>query len=50
MAHGTVVAYIDRLLEEIPETVKKVSIWTDGPASQFKNRFIVAALTPLQIT
>ena len=44
----TVVAYMDRLLEEIPETVKKVSIWSDGPASQFKNRFIVSALPPLQ--
>lgn len=44
----TVVAYIDRLLEEIPETVKKVLIWSDGPACQFKNRFIVAALKPLQ--
>ena len=41
---GAMVAYIDRLLEEIPETVKKVSIWSDCPASWF----MVAALKPLQ--
>ena len=44
----TVVAYVDMILETIPASVKSVSIWSDGPASQFKNRYIAAALHPLQ--
>ncbi|KAG1668796.1 Dipeptidyl peptidase 8 [Nymphon striatum] len=44
----TVIPYIDRLLEELPKTVRKVSLWSDGPASQFKNRYILASLKPLQ--
>ena len=33
----TVVAYVDMILETIPASVKSVSIWSDGLASQFKN-------------
>lgn len=40
----TVIAYLDRLLEELPREVKIVSIWSDGPSSQFKNRFVFASL------
>lgn len=40
----TVIVYIDRILTEIPEDVKEVRIWSDGPASQFKNRFIANSL------
>jgi len=36
------------LLDTIPDSVTHVSIWSDGPASQFKNRYILAALKPLQ--
>ena len=36
------------LLNQFPVTVKKVDIWSDGPRSQFKNRFIIAALPLLQ--
>lgn len=32
----------------LPTTTKTVSIKSDGPASQFKNKYIVAALKPLQ--
>jgi hypothetical protein len=48
--HGkdTVVAYIDYLLDTLPTTVKTVSIWSDGPSSQFKNKFITAAIKALQ--
>lgn len=48
--HGkeTVVAYIDRILEEIPEAIEDVYIWSDGPSSQFKNRFITASLAILE--
>ena len=41
-------AYINHLLDNIPSITKTVSIWSDGPSSQFKNRFIVAALKSLQ--
>ena len=44
----TIVAYVDFLLDNIPSTTKSVSIWSDGPSSQFKNRFIAAALKNLQ--
>ena len=44
----TVVAYVDMILDTIPASVKSVSIWSDGPASQFKNRYIAAALHTLQ--
>ena len=37
---GTVVAYIDYLLNTLPAPVKTVSIWSDGPSSQFKNKYI----------
>ena len=48
--HGkdTIIAYIDNILDSLPGTVKTISIWSDGPSSQFKNRFIVAAISPLQ--
>jgi len=39
---------MDCLLEEIPETVREVSIRSDGPASQIKNKYIAAALIHLQ--
>ena len=50
LAHSkdTIIAYIDVLLEMIPNSVNTVSIWSDGPASQFKNRFIAAATISLQ--
>ena len=48
--HGkeTVVSYIDHLLNTLPAAVKSLSIWSDGPSSQFKNRFVVAAIASLQ--
>lgn len=44
----TIVAYIDKVLDGLPKTVMIVSIWSDGPASQFKNRYIAAAIPALQ--
>ncbi len=44
----TIVAYIDYLLDNIPSTTKTVSIWSDGPSSLFKNRFIVADMKSLE--
>ena len=51
LAHSkdTIIAYLDMLLEMTPSSIKKtVSIWSDGPASQFKNHFIAAAMISLQ--
>ncbi|KAK6169741.1 hypothetical protein SNE40_020732 [Patella caerulea] len=44
----TIIAYLDNIFESLPATIKSVSIWSDGPRSQFKNRFICAALKRLQ--
>ena len=50
LAHGkeTVIAYLDKVLDGLPDHVKKVSLWSDGPASQFKNRYIAASMDTLQ--
>ena len=41
-------AYMDVLLDFLPDQVTHVSIWSDGPASQFKNRYIAAAIASLE--
>ena len=41
-------AYVSRLLDDIPATVKRVSFWSDGPSSQFKIRYIAVSLHPLE--
>lgn len=47
-AKETIVPYVDRLFEELPEGVEIVHIWSDGPSSQFKNRFMTVAQVVLQ--
>ena len=51
-AKETVVAYISKLLLQVkacaPESLKTVHIWSDGPASQFKNRYIAVAIVTRQ--
>lgn len=47
-AKETVVPFIDRLFEELPKTAEIVQLWTDGPSSQFKNKFITTAQAILQ--
>lgn len=42
----TIIPYLYILLTELPESVKILKIWSDGPSSQFKNKFI-AAIIPL---
>ena len=44
----TVIAYIDFVLDQLPDIVKTVSIWSDGPCSQFKNRYIFAGIAHLE--
>ena len=47
-AKETVVPYISCLLDDLPSGVKTVSIWSDGPTFQFKNRFILASFPVLE--
>ena len=35
--------FMDEILSSIPEGVDEVRVWTDGPASQFKSKFVMAA-------
>ena len=44
----TVIAYINKILDLLPANVKTVSFWSDGPSSQFKNRYHIASLAGLQ--
>ena len=45
----SVITFIDKLISElIDSTVKVLQLWSDGPSSQFKNRFIAAAIPRLE--
>lgn len=44
----SIIPFVDRLFEELPEGIETVHIWSDGPTSQFKNKFIASALKFLQ--
>jgi len=45
----SIVTFIDRLIGELVSTdVCLLHIWSDGPSSQFKNRYIAAAILFLQ--
>ena len=48
--HGkmSIVPFLTRLLHQFPDSVNKIDLWSDGPSSQFKNRYIVAALSLIQ--
>ena len=39
-AKETIGPYIDYLLSTLPKSVKTVSLWSDGPSSQLKNKYI----------
>lgn len=36
----SVVIFTTEVLAKLPHGVKEVKIWTDGPASQFKNKYV----------
>ena len=50
LIHGkeTIGPYIDYLLSTFPKSIKTVSLWSDGPPSQFKNKFIVSLIPVLE--
>ena len=35
-------------MEDLPSTVKVLSLWSDGPRSQFKNQFVAASISALE--
>lgn len=41
---STIVAYLHTLFLRIPKTIKVVQMWSDGPVSQFKNKFMAAVI------
>ena len=46
-AKTAVVVFLHEILQNIPTSITEVRIWTDGPASQFKNRFVMEAMRML---
>lgn len=44
----TIIPYIYKLLVTLPSTVKILKVWSDGPSSQFKNRYIAAMIQHLE--
>ena len=44
----TIIPYMNIIFEMLPDLVQMVSIWSNGPSSQFKKRFMVAAVPLLE--
>ena len=44
LCHLAPAVFIDTLLGFLSETVKEIDIWSDGPSSQFKNKYIATLL------
>lgn len=41
---NSIVPYLYKLLTDMPKTFKVLKIWSDGPSSQFKNKFMAAMI------
>lgn len=46
---NTVIPYVNRLHEELPKNIREVTIWSDGPTSHFKNRYIAEAIKVIRV-
>ena len=44
---STVVPFTVQILSNTPDEVKHIKIWTDGPASQFKNQYVITSMPML---
>lgn len=44
----TIVPYLWKLLSNLPASLKILKIWSDGPSSQFKNKFIASLIPQLE--
>lgn len=45
----TIVPYLYKLITELPPAIKIVKIWSDGPSSQFKNKYVAAIISKFEI-
>ena len=46
---SAVVPFTDQILSNTPDEVKHIEIWTDGPASQFKNQYVMTSVPMLSV-
>jgi hypothetical protein len=44
----SIVPFVIKLLSQFPDNVTQIEIWSDGPSSQFKNRFMLGILPMIQ--
>lgn len=44
----TISPYLYKLLTDMPKSVKILKIWSDGPSSQFKNKYMAAMIAILE--
>ena len=44
---STVVPFTDQILSNTADEVKHIKTWIDGPASQFKNQYVMASMPML---
>eukprot|EP00112_Aurelia_sp_Birch-Aquarium-sp1_P023526 Seg7039.2 transcript_id=Seg7039.2/GoldUCD/mRNA.D3Y31 product="hypothetical protein" protein_id=Seg7039.2/GoldUCD/D3Y31 len=44
-----VVIFLDEILQNFPSEIEELRIWTDGPTSQFKNKFVMEGMKTLSI-
>lgn len=40
----TIITYMYKILTDLPKSLKTLKIWSDGPSSQFKNKYIAAMI------
>ena len=43
----TTVGFLDEHMTEMPKEATEIRVWTDGPASQFRNEYVMSAIQPL---
>lgn len=44
----TIVPYLCKLMDKLPKTLKSLKVWSNGPVSQFKNKFIASIFPHLE--
>ena len=45
----SVVIFLDEILQNFPPEIEDLRIWTDGPTSQFKNKFVMEGMKMLSV-
>ena len=44
----SIIPYSDKIFEDFPEKINLVNMWSAGPSSHFKNRYIADLISMLQ--